>query len=219
MDIAAYYHNLVQQRRRQPRDDMISTLIAAEIRRDTGEITCLQDHEIAFFAMLLSGAGVETVTRLLGSAVAIFAEHTDQWQKLLDDRSKIPAAVEELLRFDGPVLYNVRCTRTEVTLHGITIPAGKPVLLCGASANRDFRAFGNPDVFDIDRGHGQAPHLAFGYGVHSCLGSALARMECAIALEHLLDVMPRYEIIWQECKRINSANTAGWSHVPVRVLQ
>jgi cytochrome P450 len=218
LNILSGYNDLVQQRREQPNDDMISKLTAAQIIRDDGEITRLEDHEIALFAVLLSAAGAQTVTRMLGNAVAVFAEHTDQWQKLADDRSKIPGAVEELLRFDGPVLYNVRCTLREVTLHGVTIPAGKPVFLCGASANRDPDAFTDPDTFDIDRDLTQAQHIALGYGVHTCLGAQLARMEIAIAVEHLLDFMPRYEVIWQDCKRVNATNLAGWSHLPVRVM-
>jgi cytochrome P450 len=105
-----------------------------------------------------------------------------------------------------------------VTLHGVTIPAGKPVFLCGASANRDPDAFTDPDTFDIDRDLTQAQHIALGYGVHTCLGAQLARMEIAIAVEHLLDFMPRYEVIWQDCKRVNATNLAGWSHLPVRVM-
>jgi cytochrome P450 len=218
LEIAAYYYSLVEERRRQPKNDMISTLIAAEMRQETGEPSTLEDYEIALFALLLVGAGAETVTKLVGTAVAIFAQHPDQWQILFDDRRQIPAAVEELLRYDGPVLYNVRCTRREVTLHGVTVPAGKPVLLCTASANRDPDAFSDADTFDIGRDHTRAQHLGLGYGIHSCLGAALARMETAIALEHLLSFMPRYEVIWEDCQRVNSSNSTGWSHLPVRVL-
>lgn len=215
---AGYYYQLVQERRAEPRDDMVSALIAARIERDSGEITSLEDYEIALFAMLLGGAGVSTVKNLVGNAVAIFAKHADQWQKLLDDRTKVPAAVEELLRYDGPVLYNARWTLNEVTLHGVTIPAGKPVLLCGASANRDPSVFVDPDVFDIDRDHTEAQHFGFGTGIHTCLGASLARMETAVALEHMLEFMPRYEVIWEDCKRVNAINFAGWSQLPVRVL-
>jgi cytochrome P450 len=218
LEIAAYYYNLIEERRRQPQDDMISTLIAAEMRQQNDEASRLEDYEIALFALLLVGAGAETVTKLVGNAVAIFAQHPDQWQKLSNDRRQIPAAVEELLRYDGPVLYNVRCTRREVTLHGVTIPAGKPVLLCTASANRDPDTFTDADTFDIGRDHTAAQHLGLGYGIHSCLGAALARMETAIALEHLLSFMPRYEVMWEDCRRVSSSNSTGWSHLPVRVL-
>jgi cytochrome P450 len=218
-EAAAYFLSLVQERRTHPRNDMISTLIAAEVERAGDEATRLEDHEIVLFAMMLAAAGTETVTKLIGSAVAVSAQNPKQWQKLLDDRSKIPAAVDEVLRYEGPVLYNVRCTTKDVAVRGVTIPADKPVLLCLASANRDSAAFTGADTFDVDRDRGQPQHLGFGGGIHSCLGAALARMETAIALEHLLDFMPRYEVIWQDCKRVTPTSVAGWQHLPVRVLQ
>ncbi|KUI01712.1 cytochrome P450 [Mycobacterium sp. IS-3022] len=214
----ALYYKLIQERRAEPRDDMFSRLIAAEIERDDGGKQTLDDFEIAGFATLLGGAGAETVTKLVGNAAVTFARNPDQWQKLLDDRSKIPDAVEELLRYEAPNQYNVRRSMREVHLHGVTIPAGKPVFLLAGSANRDPEAFTDADTFDIDRDRTEAQNLGFGYGVHSCLGAALARMESAIALESLLDFMPRYEVIFDECRRVAAQNVAGWSSVPVRVL-
>lgn len=215
----ALYYELIQQRRAEPRDDMFSRLVTAEITREDGEKECLDDFEIAGFATLLGGAGAETVTKLVGNAAVTFARNPDQWQKLLDDRSKIPDAVEELLRYEPPVHYNVRRSMREVHLHGTTIPEGKPVFLLQASAHRDAAAFTDADTFDIDRDRTEAQNLGFGYGVHSCLGAALARMETAIALERLLDFMPRFEVIWDDCERVAMQNVAGWSHVPVRVLR
>jgi cytochrome P450 len=214
----ALNYQLIQQRRAEPQDDMLSRLVAAEITRDDGETESLDDFEIAGFATLLGGAGAETVTKLVGNAAVTFARYPEQWQKLLDDHSKIPAAVEELLRYEPPVHYNVRRSMRDVHLHGVTIPEGKPVFLLQASAHRDPEAFTDPDTFDIDRDRTEAQNLGFGYGIHSCLGAALARMETAIALERLLDLMPRYEVIWDECERVAMQNVAGWAHVPVRVL-
>ncbi|OBA71640.1 cytochrome [Mycobacterium sp. 1554424.7] len=215
--VGAFYYNLIQERRKQPQDDMISGLIAAEVERDGGT-TRLDDVEITGFAVLLGGAGAETVTKLVGNAIVQFARNPDQWQKLLDDRSKLPAAIEEVLRYEAPAQYNVRYSLKDVRLHGVTIPAGKPVFLLGGAANRDPDAFTDADTFDIDRDRSEAQNLGFGYGVHSCLGAALARMESAIALGKLLDLMPRYEVIWAGCKRVTMQNVAGWSNVPVRVL-
>ena len=147
------------------------------------------------------------------------ARNPDQWAKLLRDRSKIPAAVEELLRYETPIQYDVRCSLKEVTLHGVTIPAFKPVFLLVASANRDPDAWTDADTFDIDRDRTEAQNLGLGYGIHSCLGAALARMESSIALEKLLDFMPRYEVDWEHCKRVHMQNVIGWSSVPVRVLR
>jgi cytochrome P450 len=212
------YFQLIQERRANPQDDMFSRLVAAEITREDGEQESLDDFEIAGFATLLGGAGAETVTKLVGNAAVTFARNPNQWQKLLDDRSKIPAAVEELLRYEPPVHYNVRRSMREVTLHGVTIPEAKPVFLLQASAHRDPEAFTEPDTFDVDRNRTEAQNLGFGYGVHSCLGAALARMETAIALERLLDLIPRYEVLWDDCRRVAMQNVAGWSHVPVRAL-
>jgi cytochrome P450 len=219
IDTVMYYLDLVQKRRADPQDDLFTKLIEAELEREDGSKTGLEDFEIASFATLLGAAGAETVTKLVGTAVYLFAKHPDQWQKLQEDRSKIPAAVEEVLRFEGPVQYNVRRSMRDVDLHGTTIPEGKPVFLIGASANRDPDAWTDADTFDIDRDRTEAQNIGFGYGVHSCLGAALARMESAIALEKLLDFMPRYEVDWDNCKRVQMQNVAGWNNVPVKVLR
>lgn len=216
---AMLYYDLVKQRREEPRDDLFTRLIEAEIEREDGQKTKLDDLEITGFATLLGGAGAETVTKLVGNAPVVFARFPEQWQKLLDDRSKIPAAVEELLRYEAPSQYQVRRSMKDVHLHGVTIPAGKPVFLINGAANRDPAAWTDPDKFDIDRDRSEAQNMGFGYGIHSCLGAALARMEAAIALEKLLDFMPRYEVDWDGCKRVQMQNVAGWQNVPVKVLR
>ena len=132
IDAGVYYYGLVQERRENPQDDMISRLIAAEIPGEDGEMRRLDDVEITGFVALLGGAGAETVTKLVGSAVVEFARHPEQWQMLLDDRSLVPAAVEELLRYVGPVQYNVRYTLKETEVPSGTIPAHKPVFLMKA---------------------------------------------------------------------------------------
>jgi cytochrome P450 len=218
IETAMMYFNLIEERRAEPRDDMISSLISAEVvRDDDGTLTRLDDLEIAGFASLLGGAGAETVTKLVGNAVVTFAKNPAQWNALLADRSKIPAAVEELLRYEAPAQYVVRYSMRDVHLHDTVIPAGKPVLLVAGSANRDDDAFTDADVFDIDRDRSQAQNIGLGYGVHSCLGAALARMESAVALDKLLDFMPRFELITEGLARVAMTNVAGWSNVPVRV--
>ncbi|MEN4474484.1 cytochrome P450 [Mycolicibacterium cosmeticum] len=217
IDTAIYYYALVQKRRENPQDDMISRLIAAEIPRDDGELHKLDDIEITGFATLLGGAGAETVTKLIGTAVVLFAKHPEQWQKLLDDRELVPSAVEELLRYEGPVQYNVRYTLKEAHVPSGVIPAGKPVFLISAAANRDADAFTDADRFDIERDRTEAQNLGLGYGIHSCLGAALARMESTIALEKLLDFMPHYEVDFAGLERVRMQNVAGYARVPVRV--
>ncbi len=212
------YYNIIQDRRAQPQDDMISDLIAAELDRD-GAMTTLDDIEITAFASMLGGAGAETVTKLVGNAVVTFGDHPDQWKQLYEDRSLIPAAVEELLRWEAPAQYLVRYTLKDVELHGTTIPAGNAVLLCLGAANRDERAFPGADTFDINRDRSHAQNLGLGYGTHSCLGAALARMECIAAIDRLLDFMPHYEIDRDRLKRVAMTNVIGWHNVPVRVLR
>lgn len=213
---AAYYYDLIQQRRAKPQDDMISGLIEAEIVED-GDVRRLDDIEITGFCTLLGGAGAETVTKLVGNAVVVFADNPDQWRKLQDDRSKIPAAFEELLRYEGPSQYQIRTTTRDVTLHGKTIPAGDPVILINGAASRDERFFQDADRFDIDRERKVGYNLNFGYGIHSCLGAALARMEGRMALDTLIDLIPIYEIDRSGLQRVHMTNVLGWCNVPVCV--
>jgi len=212
-----FYYDLVLQRRADPQDDMISRLTQVDVRREDG-VAKLTDMEIAAFVSMLGGAGAETVTKLLGNAAVTFAKNPDQWQKLREDRSKIPFAFEELLRYEAPTQYQLRYSTREVTLHGTTLSEGSVVMLINGSATRDERAFPDPDRFDIDRipsGH----NLNFGYGVHSCLGAALARMEGRIALDVMLDLMPDYQVDWTGVRRVAMANVAGWANVPIQVVR
>jgi cytochrome P450 len=219
MNKVAVLYECLQQHRKRPRDDLFTMLIDADIERRDGTKTKLTDSEIVGFATQLGGAGSETVTKLVASAVHVFARNPNQWAKLLADRSKVPDAVEELLRYDNPVQYDVRRSMKDVTLHGVTIPAGKPVFLLLASANRDAEAWTDADKFNIDRNRTESQNLGLGYGIHSCLGAALARLETSIALEKLLAFMPRYEVDWNGCGRVHMQNVVGWSQVPVRVIR
>ena len=210
-----YYYDLVRRRRAAPQDDMISRLIETEIERD-GVVEKLTDVDITGFATMLGGAGAETVTKLVGNAMVAFADFPDQWRKLRDDRSKIPPAVEELLRYEPPSQYQIRTATRDVTYYGTTVPEGAAVLLVTGSATRDERMFDDPDRLDIDRKRKMGFNLAFGYGVHSCLGAALARMESRIALNALLDLIPEYEVDRDGLRRVAMSNVCGYSNVPVR---
>ncbi len=216
---AMFYFDLVAKRRAEPQDDLFTKLVQAELERENGEMDRLDDIEIAAFASLLGGAGAETVTKLVGNAVYMFAKHPDQWEMMRQDRSMISGAVEELLRYEAPSQYNVRRNMRDVHLHGSTIPEGSPVFLIGGSANRDERAWTNADSFDITRDRAEAQNLGLGYGIHSCLGAALARLESSIALDRLLDFMPRFEVDFDKCTRVQMQNVAGWKNVPVKVLR
>lgn len=213
-----YYYELVVEKRAHPQDDMITRLTEVEVERENGTVTRLDDIEIAAFASLLGGAGAETVTKLVGSAAVVFARNRDQWQTLQKDRSLIPAAFEELLRYEGPSQYDIRWSNVDVELHGEVIPKHRPVMLLNGSATRDERAFPDPDRFDIHRGH-SGHNLGFGYGIHSCLGAALARMEGRIAIDVLLDLIPDYEVEVTGLERVKMPNVFGWGRVPVRAAK
>ena len=211
-----YYYELVQKRRADPQDDMISQLTQVEVAREDGGVAQLTDIEITGFLSLLGGAGAETVTKVVASALVILSERPEQWRMLQEDRSLIPAAFEEVLRFEGPVGYLIRYSMRDIEIHGRTIPKNVPVMLVTGAATRDERAFPDPDTFDIRRKLGGF-NLGFGYGAHSCLGAALARMEGRIALELLLDRLPAYEVDHAALRRVNMTNVMGYSNVPVRV--
>ncbi|GAB3223807.1 cytochrome P450 [Mycolicibacterium hippocampi] len=210
-----YYYGLVVDKRANPADDMITRLTEVEVDREDGTRTRLDDIEIAAFASLLGGAGAETVTKLIASAGVLFARHQDQWRMLREDRSRIPAAFEELLRYEGPSQYDIRWSNVEVELHGKVIPRHKPVMLINGSATRDERVFADPDRFDITRAH-SGHNLGFGYGIHSCLGAALARMEGRVALDVLLDLIPEFDVDDAGLRRVKMPNVFGWASVPTR---
>jgi cytochrome P450 len=205
LNIGIYIHGLAAEKRRRPADDMISRLC------EVG----LSDDEVAGFSLLLAGAGSETVTKLIGGGVVLFARHPEQWRKVIDDRSLLVPAVEEILRYWAPSQYQGRCSTAETEWHGVTIPAHEPVLLITGAANRDERAYEDPDRFDIERP--LKLNVGFGHGIHACLGAALARLESRIAFSEIADRWPEYAVDESRCRRVNMSNVAGYSNVPVRV--
>lgn len=217
LEQGAYFFELAAEKRRNPADDMLSRLTEVTVDRGDGEQTGLDDAEIAGFATLLGGAGAETVTKLIGNAVVLFSRHPDQWRKIVDDRDKIPSAVEEILRYLPPSQYQGRFSVEDREFEGGTIPAGYPVLLITGAATRDPRAFENPDDFDIERPPNVA--IGLGHGVHSCLGAALARMESRIALEELADRWRRLEVDDAGLRRVHMSNVAGYSNVRVTAVR
>ena len=213
--MGTYMYELAAARRAAPGDDMLSDLVACEVDDGEGGTTSLTDVEIAGFAALLGGAGAETVTKLLGNAFVLFAQNPDQYRKVVDDPSLIPGAVEEILRIHPPSQYQGRYSVQDSTWSGGTIPAGHPVLLLTGAALRDGTAIERPDDFDIER----PPMLAlgFGYGIHSCLGAALARMEARIAIEEMVQRWPHFSIDEDGLRRVHMSNVAGYANVPVAI--
>ena len=213
LSLAGYFYDLAKEKREHPADDMFTRLTQVTVERDDGELTQLTNNEIAGFATLLGGAGAETVTKLVANAVVLFDQYPGEWRRVTEDAERIPAAVEEILRFHPPSQYQGRFCVEERTFDGGTIPAGVPVLLLTGAATRDGRTFDRPDDFDIDRP--QAVAIGFGHGVHSCLGAALARMESRIAIEELAKRWQRLDVDPAGLRRVSMSNVAGYSSVPV----
>jgi cytochrome P450 len=187
--MAEYYRQVFEARRREPRDDLVSALLAAQV---DGEH--LDETDLLGFCILLLLAGNETTTTLLGNALQTFAEHPEVMEELRADPSLIPGAIEEVLRYRSPVRLLLRVTLQEVMLGEQTLPADAGIVAWLASANRDEEQFPHPDTFDIHRTPNR--HLAFGHGIHFCLGAPLARLETRIALEAMLTR-------WTEIRRAN----------------
>jgi cytochrome P450 len=178
--MAAYLPPFLAARRVAPRDDLLTRLVEAEVDDER-----LGDDEILAFFQLLLLAGHETTTNLIGNAVVSLLDHPDELARLRRDPELVPSAVEEVLRFRTPVQAAFRVTTREVEMHGQTIPAGAMVLAWIGSANRDPAHFDDPARFDV--GRDPNPHVAFGHGIHFCVGAPLARLEGRIALAALLD--------------------------------
>lgn len=201
-----YWLDLSKEKRRHPTDDMLSGLVQ----------TGLTDEEVAGFATLIAGAGSETVTKLVGGGVVLFDRNPGEWAKVLADPSgALPGAIEEMLRYWAPSQYQGRRSTTASEWHGVTIPADEPVLLLTGAANRDERAYEDPDCFDI----GRPPSLSvgFGHGIHSCLGAALARLESRVAFEEIVKRWPAYSVQEDGLRRVHMSNVAGYSNVPVTI--
>jgi cytochrome P450 len=208
-----YFMELARDKREHPTDDMITQLTQAEVEDDDGAMVKLSDEEIAGFATLLGAAGSETVTKLVGNGVVLFHRNPGEWKKVLDDRSKLVNAVEEILRYWAPSQYQGRFSHAPSTWHGEVIPEGVPVLLITGAASRDEREYDDPDRFDIDRQIGLA--VGLGHGPHACLGAALARLEGRIAFDELAARWPSYEVDESGLRRVHMSNVAGFSNVPV----
>jgi cytochrome P450 len=198
-----------------PSDDLMTDLLQAEFEDETGTTRRLTRDEALMYTTVVAGAGNETTTRLIGWAGKVLAEHPDQRRELVADRSLLPNAIEELLRYEPPGPAIGRYVPEPVELYGETIAAGSAMLFLVGAGNRDERRFDDPDRFDIHRTANQ--HLTFGYGIHYCLGAALARLEGRIALDEVLERFHEWEVDTDGAKLASTSTVRGWETLPVRL--
>jgi cytochrome P450 len=209
-EMSAYLADLIQERREQPADDLLTRLIEAET-----DGVHLTHEEILGFVQLLIVAGQETTSDLISNTVLCLAEYPDQMARLRVRPELLGSAIEEVLRFRSPLQWMMRTPRKTITLHGVTIPQGGLVLPMIGSANRDPAVFPFPDRFDIARDPN--PHLAFGHGTHFCLGAPLSRMESRIAVTDLLTRFPQLDVALDgPWKPRQALHVLGPDRLPVR---
>ena len=213
-DQGQIFAEYLEWRTEHPSDDLMTQLLNAEFEDETGTIRRLTRDEVLTYVNMLAGAGNETTTRLIGFAGEVLGRHPDQRAELVADRSLIPNAIEELLRYESPSPVQSRYVTRDVEIHGRTVPEGSIMVLLNGSANRDERHFPDGDSFDIHRGIGR--HQAFGYGIHLCLGMALARLEGRVALDEVLNRFPEWEVDYDKAQRARTSTVRGWETLPVR---
>jgi len=207
-ELYAYFHGLVERRRAHPTDDLIGSLLVAEV-----DGSRLSDADVLGFCFNIVVGGIETTTNLITNGMILLQTHTEVRRRLAAERELIPPAIEEFLRLESPVQGLCRTTTRGVTLHGVTIPAGEKVLLLFGAANRDEREFPDPDRLDIERDAGR--HLAFGYGAHYCIGASLARLMGRVAFEELSGRLANCWIDVERGRRSRSGVSRGWEHLPI----
>jgi cytochrome P450 len=211
-DYGDYLEHLVNVRRGYPGNDLVSGLVQAADERER-----LSHDEVLTMVFLLIGAGTESTQKFISNMLLAFLNHPDQYRMLREDRSLIPNAVQEVLRFDGPAIFMARITTRDVEMAGTVIPAQSPCLVSFASANHDDSKFGNPEQFDITRDTSGV--VAFGHGVHRCLGAPLATLEGTVVLEHLLDNFAGFD--WDPTRVVRDDNffIRGLNQLPISPIR
>lgn len=202
-------------RRKHPSDDLMTELLQATFVDEKGVERNLEDQELLLYIGLLAGAGNETTTRLIGWTGYLLDRFPEQRRLVAADRSLVRSAIEEILRFEAPSPVQARTVTRDVEYYGTKVPEGSVMLLLNGSANRDQRRFPDPDELDVRRKIDH--HLSFGYGIHFCMGAALARLEGQIALEEVLDRWPDWQVDHDNAKRAHTSTVRGWERLPVLV--
>ncbi len=220
LDMAAYaeamFGEYIDWRAKNPSDDLMTMMLEAEFEDETGTVRRLTRSEVLIYVNNVASAGNETTTRLIGWMGKVLAEHPDQLRQVAADRSLVPQVVEEVLRFEAPSPVQARYVTTDVEWYGQKVPQGSAILMLNGAANRDDRKFENGDTFDIHRKIDH--HLSFGFGLHFCLGAALARMEARVALDEVLQRWQSWEVDYDNAIQARTSTVRGWTRMPVHVV-
>jgi cytochrome P450 len=211
----SHFAEYIEWRAQHPSDDIMTDLLQAEFEDETGTVRRLTREELLTYVAVVAGAGNETTSRLIGWTGKVLSEHPDQRAELVADRSLIPNAIEELLRFEPPAPHMARVVSRDVELYGYTVPEGSIMMMLPGSANRDDRRFPDGDTFDIHREIGAG--LTFGFGIHLCLGAALARLEGRVALDEILNRFPTWEVDLDRAKLAPTSTVRGWETLPAYI--
>jgi len=207
-ELRRYFHQLIEERRRAPRDDLVTELLRGSIDGEP-----LTEEQLLSYCELFVEAGNETTRNAISGGLLAFCEHPGAWEKLRADPEQLPAAVEEILRWVSPISHFTRVATEDTEIRGTKIAAGEQLALYFASANRDEEVFDDPFTFRIDRRPN--PHLAFGFGEHVCLGAHLARVEIETVYRHLLARLESFELAGQ-IERLQSAVNGSLKRLPLR---
>ncbi len=198
-----------------PSDDIMTDLLNAEFEDEHGVTRKLTRAELLTYVSVVAAAGNETTSRLIGWMGKVFGDNPDQRRLVANDRSLLPAAIDEVLRYEPTGLHTARYVTRDVEFHGQTVPAGSAILLLMGSANHDERRYSDPEKFNVLRNEGQ--HLSFGFGTHFCLGASLARMEGRIALDEVLNRFPDWEVEYDKLEMTTTSTVRGWETMPTIV--
>lgn len=212
---APNYAEYIEWRRKNPSEDLMTELLTSRFVDDQGIERTLRDDELLGYIALLAGAGNETTTRLIGWTAYLLDRFPDQRRLLAQDRSLVPNAIEEILRYEAPSPVQARYVMRDVELHGTRVPQGSALLLLNGSANRDEREFEDADRLNVERK--SIHHLSFGYGIHFCLGASLARLEGCVALDEVLARWTEWEIDHQGAEMAHTSTVRGWKRLPARI--
>ncbi len=205
----------IDWRAKNPSNDIMTDLLNATFEDEHGVVRTLTRDELLTYVNVIASAGNETTVRLIGWLGKVLAEHPDQRRAVVEDRSLVAATVDETLRYEPTGLHMARYVMKDVDIHGTTVPAGSAMLMLMGSANRDERRFSNPDVYDVRRKDGA--HISFGFGIHFCLGAALARIEGRITLDEVLNRFPVWEVDDDGIEWTSTSTVRGFERLPVVV--